>query len=76
MFKKLNIQKIELKIICSICGTEKKISIPASIILEIKEDINTMFIDKGLICTHQFQIYINKEFKIQDYMIIDQDYID
>ncbi|UCC18839.1 MAG: hypothetical protein JSV62_12120 [Promethearchaeota archaeon] len=76
MFKKFDIQKIEVKFICPICSAEKKIAIPTSIILEGKEDLTTMFIDKGMICNHQFQVYINKDFKIQDYLIIDQDYID
>jgi hypothetical protein len=41
-----------------------------------KESLTSFFIDKGLICDHQFQFSVDKDFKIQRYQIIDQDEID
>ena len=74
--KGISMATIELKFICPVCRTEKTLPIPKSPILEGKEDLTTIFIDKGLIRAHQFQVSIDKEFIVQRYQIIDINEID
>jgi len=62
---------IALKFICPVCRSEKKLQVPKSIVLEAKEHLTTMFIDRGLVCDHQFQALIDKNFIIQRYHIVD-----
>ena len=67
---------INLKFICPYCGTKKYSQLQKSPILEGKDNLTSFFIDKGLVCDHQFQALINKEFIIQRYLKINQNYID
>ncbi len=66
----------KIKIICPICKNEKILPLPKSPILEAKENLTSFFIAKVLVCKHQFQTLINKDFKVQHYQKIDQNYID
>lgn len=62
---------IELKFICPVCRTEKMLPISTSPISEGKEDLLPMYIPRGLVCNHEFQALIDKNFMIQKYQIID-----
>lgn len=57
---------IKLKFICPICKSEKSLQIPKSIITQT-EDLTPISIDKGLVCIHRFQAYIDKDFIIRRY---------
>ena len=62
---------IELEFICPVCRTEKTLPIPKSPILEGKENLTPIYIQRGLVCSHEFQALIDKDFTIQRYQIID-----
>ena len=62
---------IELKFICPVCRTEKTLPIPKSPIVKGKEDLAKFIIHKGLICDHQFQALIDKDFIVQGYQVVD-----
>ncbi|TFG02193.1 MAG: hypothetical protein EU539_13305 [Promethearchaeota archaeon] len=63
-------EKKEVQVICPICKTEKKLNIPKTIINQAKQ-LTTISIQKGLVCDHHFQAFIDKNFKIRGYQKID-----
>ncbi|MFX0072631.1 MAG: hypothetical protein ACFFAO_16225 [Candidatus Hermodarchaeota archaeon] len=63
-------EKVEVKIVCPICKTEEELCIPKSIINYAKQ-LTTISIQKGLICEHHFQAFIDKNFKVRGYQKID-----
>lgn len=60
----------EVQIICPICNSEKQLDIPESIINQAKQLI-TVSIQKGMLCNHHFQAFIDKNFKVRGYQKID-----
>ena len=64
------IKKREVQIICPICKAEKQLNIPETIINPTKP-LTTISIQKGLLCNHHFQAFIDKNFKVRGYQKID-----
>ncbi|TFG27912.1 MAG: hypothetical protein EU532_06430 [Promethearchaeota archaeon] len=64
------IKKREVQIVCPICKTEKLLNIPETILNQAKP-LTTISIQKGLLCTHHFQAFIDKNFKVRGYQKID-----
>lgn len=64
------IKKREVQIICPICKTEKLLNIPETILNQAKP-LTTISIQKGLLCSHHFQAFIDKNFKVRGYQKID-----
>jgi len=64
------IKKKEVQIICPICKTEKQLKIPETFINPAKP-LTTISIQKGLLCNHHFQAFIDKNFKVRGYQKID-----
>ncbi|MFX1443000.1 MAG: hypothetical protein ACFFHV_06260 [Promethearchaeota archaeon] len=60
----------EVQIICPICKSEKLLDIPESIINQAKQ-LTTVSIQKGMLCNHHFQAFIDKNFKVRGYQKID-----
>jgi len=59
-----------LRITCPVCKAVKELNFPNSIINKASQ-LTTISIDKGLICDHHFQIFIDKNFKIRGYQKVD-----
>ena len=64
------IKKGEVQIVCPICKTEKQLNIPETILNQAKP-LTTISIQKGLLCNHHFQAFIDKNFKVRGYQKID-----
>jgi hypothetical protein len=60
----------EVQIICPVCKKNKLINIPEKIINQARQ-LTTISIQKGLICNHHFQAFIDKNFRIRGYQKID-----
>jgi len=60
----------EVQIICPVCKKNKVINIPEKIINQARQ-LTTISIQKGLICNHHFQAFIDKNFRIRGYQKID-----
>ena len=56
--------------ICPICKSKKALGVPKSVIDKAKQ-ITTMSIDRGLVCKHQFQAFVDKHFKVRGYQRVD-----
>ena len=59
-----------VQIICPICKSKKQLNIPKAIINQAKQ-LTTVSIQKGMLCNHHFQVFIDKNFKVRGYQKID-----
>ncbi len=60
----------KIQVICPICKTRDIIGIPER---ELKNNnhLTTVSIQKGLICPHHFQVFVDKNFQIRGYQKVD-----
>lgn len=63
----------KLRFICPVCNSEKILEVPISIITQAK-DLVPIFIPRGLVCDHQFQALIDKNFMIHGYQLVDYEF--
>ena len=60
----------EVQIICPVCKSEIQLDIPESIINQAKR-LTSVSIQKGMLCNHHFQAFIDKNFKVRGYQKVD-----
>jgi len=60
----------EILVICPNCKTKKELKIPIKIINQAKH-LTTISIPSGLVCMHAFQAFVDKNFKVRGYQIVD-----
>jgi len=65
---KIDISKIHF--ICPVCKSKKLLEVPKSVIEEAKQ-LTTMSIARGLVCEHQFQAFVDKNFQVRGYQRVD-----
>jgi len=64
--EKENDEISKVLIVCPICKVSKKVDIPKNIINESKQ-ITTVNINSNLVCSHFFQVFIDKNFVVRGY---------
>jgi hypothetical protein len=60
----------KVKFICPVCKINKELKIPRSIINKARQ-LTTVSIPKGLVCSHHFQAFVDKNFAIRGYQKVD-----
>lgn len=63
--------EISLEVVCPICGTKKNTTVPSYIFENKAFGTLKIQIHKGIICDHQFVIFVDKKGKIRGYEKID-----
>jgi hypothetical protein len=58
------------RFVCPVCKKHKELEIPKSVV-EAKKNLTTVSIPRGMICEHQFQAFIDKQFKVRGYQRVD-----
>ena len=61
---------IKVQFVCPICKFKKMLKVPKSVINQAKQ-LTTMSIAKGLVCEHQFQAFVDKNFNVRGYQKVD-----
>jgi hypothetical protein len=56
--------------ICPKCKKSDTLSFPKSVV-ENAKNLTTISIPKGLICPHSFQAFVDKNFKVRGYQLVD-----
>ncbi|MHA2130797.1 MAG: hypothetical protein ACW99L_12560, partial [Promethearchaeota archaeon] len=59
-----------IEFICPVCKTSKSLNSPKSVINQAK-GLTTMSIARGLVCKHQFQAFVDKNFVVRGYQRVD-----
>ncbi|TFG23463.1 MAG: GTP-binding protein [Promethearchaeota archaeon] len=65
-----NIEKHPIRVICPTCKQNKTIFVPKSIVKDA-ENVVTFSIPNNLVCEHQFQIFVDRNFAIRGYQRVD-----
>ncbi len=60
----------KVQFICPVCKSEKKLEVPKSIVNKAK-GLTTMSIARDLVCEHQFQAFVDKNFMVRGYQRVD-----
>jgi len=60
----------QIQFICPVCKSEKSLQFPKSIVDKAK-GLTTMSIARGLVCEHQFQAFVDKNFMVRGYQRVD-----
>lgn len=69
--KTLNlIEKVEIRFVCPTCKATKVLEFPSSVINGAKQ-LTTISLPKGLICSHHFQAFVDKNFMVRGYQKVD-----
>jgi hypothetical protein len=56
--------------ICPICKSKKDLDLPISIVNQAS-NIATISLPKGLVCSHHFQMFVDKNFHVRGYQKVD-----
>ncbi|NVM37464.1 MAG: hypothetical protein HWN81_17850 [Candidatus Lokiarchaeota archaeon] len=68
--KNVNISHANIQFICPVCKIRKYLEVPKSVIEEAKQ-LTTMSIASGLVCEHQFQAFVDKNYQVRGYQRVD-----
>ena len=60
----------EILVVCPTCKIKKELKIPTKIINQAKH-LTTVSIPSGPVCRHGFQAFVDKNFKVRGYQIVD-----
>ncbi len=60
----------KIQFICPVCKFEKNLQFPKSIVNKAN-GLTTMSIARGLVCKHQFQAFVDKNFMVRGYQRVD-----
>ena len=60
----------KIQFICPVCKAEKVLQFPKSVITQAK-GLSTMSIASGLVCEHQFQAFVDKNYMVRGYQRVD-----
>lgn len=63
-------ESAKIQFICPVCKSEKALDFPKSVINNAK-GLTTMSIAKGLVCEHQFQAFVDKNYMVRGYQRVD-----
>jgi len=68
--KNIKFDTSKIEFICPVCKAKKFLDVPKSVIAEAKQ-LTTMSIANGLVCKHQFQAFVDKNFQVRGYQKVD-----
>lgn len=60
----------KIRFVCPVCKSEKVLRFPKSVITQAK-GLSTMSIASGLVCEHQFQAFVDKNYAVRGYQRVD-----
>ncbi|TKJ20274.1 MAG: hypothetical protein CEE43_13090 [Promethearchaeota archaeon Loki_b32] len=66
----VNISTTKIDFICPVCKSRKALDVPKSVIEDAKQ-LTTMSIARGLVCEHQFQAFVDKNYQVRGYQRVD-----
>lgn len=60
-----------VRIICPICQSSKPVPVPADVIKKKETGATSVYIPSGMVCEHEFYAYIDKNFAVRDYLVLE-----
>ena len=60
-----------IMVVCPVCSKQGRIPIPVKIIEQKDSGATSVYIPRDLVCPHEFYAYIDKNFKVRDYLVLE-----
>ena len=60
-----------IMVVCPVCSKQGRIPIPIDIIQKKDSGATSVYIPRDLVCPHEFYAYIDKNFKVRDYLVLE-----
>ncbi len=64
---------VKILFICPKCKKSNSLSFPQSVV-DNARNLTTISIPKGLICEHSFQAFVDKNYKVRGYQLVDYEF--
>jgi len=61
----------KILVICPVCSKQGRIPIPIDIIAKKDSGATSVYVPRDLVCEHEFYAYVDKNFKIRDYLVLE-----
>ncbi len=65
-----------INVICPICQNQGKIPIPVDLVQKKETGATSVYIPAGMVCEHAFYAYVDKNFNIRDYLVLEYSLMD
>ena len=60
-----------IMVVCPVCSKQGRIPIPVDVIEKKDSGATSVYIPRDLVCPHEFYAYIDKNFKVRDYLVLE-----
>ncbi|MHA1522623.1 MAG: hypothetical protein ACTSRK_20850 [Promethearchaeota archaeon] len=60
-----------INVICPVCQNQGRIPIPVDLVKKKETGATSVYIPAGMICDHAFYCYVDKNFNIRDYLVLE-----
>ncbi|QEE16462.1 hypothetical protein DSAG12_02292 [Promethearchaeum syntrophicum] len=60
-----------IMVVCPVCSKSGRIPVPTAVITEKDSGATSVYIPRDLVCPHEFYAYIDKNFKVRDYLVLE-----
>jgi hypothetical protein len=61
----------KITIICPICSNHKPVPVPIDLIKGKETGATSVYIPTGMVCDHEFYAYIDRNFRVRDYLVLE-----
>jgi hypothetical protein len=61
----------KILVVCPSCKNKSRILVPVNIISKKKSGSTSVYVPRDLVCPHEFYIYVDKNFKVRDYLVLE-----
>ncbi|MHA1647989.1 MAG: hypothetical protein ACTSVL_10485, partial [Promethearchaeota archaeon] len=60
-----------IMVVCPVCSKSGRIPVPTAVITGKDSGATSVYIPRDLVCPHEFYAYIDKNFKVRDYLVLE-----
>ena len=61
----------KILVVCPVCSKSGRVPVPIEVITKKDSGATSVYIPRDLICPHEFYAYIDKNFKVRDYLVLE-----
>jgi len=58
-------------VVCPVCSKSGRIPVPVEVIVKKDSGATSVYIPREMICQHEFYAYVDKNFKVRDYLVLE-----
>lgn len=58
-------------VVCPVCSKSGRVPVPTDVIAKKDSGATSVYIPREMICQHEFYAYVDKNFKVRDYLVLE-----